>query len=480
MANNPRLSFIVLSVGASIGIGNLFAFTYLKFNFSGIFFIPYFIALLILGVPLLLLEFSTAQYFNKNVVDLFASIRKWLSSIGWLMIINSFILMCIYAAVFSWHIIYFFVSFGMQWSLSPRDYFFSNVLQISDGFKSFVQFSLPVFVALIIAWVLIFLCLKRGYASIKRAFFAALTALFILAMLFFFYSLSLDSALAGIYSLLKLDFSGFLDLNLWISAFSLVVFSLGASFGFMNVFARKSGKGFVTANSFIVAVFELISAIVLGFILFAMLGFLSGKGLINASLSFNNYGDLFTTLTQALPFFYKPTLSSMLFFIFLSIFFLLGASALGYSIAHVLVHKFNAKQIHASILVSGIGFLFGLIFAIKPGFYIMDIMAHFIYYNILLASLLEAVAVGWFFDSEKISAFINQHSAVKLGKLWRFTVRYAVPLILSALIALQLKSDLLARYSNYPLWALVAFGAGVVVVPLVVAFLLPQRILDRR
>ena len=431
-------------------------------------------------MPLLLLEFSTAQYFNKNVIDLFASIKRWFSSIGWLMAANSFILMSAYAVIFSWHIIYFFVSFGMQWKQSPRAYFFNNVLQISEGFRSFARLSLPVFITLIIAWVLIFLYIRKGYEGIKRKFFWTLIVFSSLCLLFLFYSLSLDNALAGIYSLLKLNFSGFLDLGLWVAAFSLAIMSLGVSFGLMNVFARKSGKGFVTANSFIILAVELVSGIALGLILFAMLGFLSGKGLINASLSFNNYGDLFITLTQALPFFYKPTLSSMLFFIFLSIFFLLGASALAYSIAHVLVHKFNAKQIHASILICGVGFLFGLLFVIKPGFYIMDIMAHFIYYNILLVLLLESAAIGWFFDSEKISAFIDQYSAVKLGKIWRFMIRFIAPLILLALIAFQLKSDLFGRYSNYPLWALIAFGAVIVAAPVVVAFLLPQRIWDRR
>jgi len=209
MANDSRLFFIVLAVGASLGIGNLLAFTYLKFDFSGIFFIPYLIALLILGVPLLLLEFSTAQYFNRNVIDLFASIRKWFSSIGWLMIINSFILMCIYAAVFSWHVIYFFASFGTQWSQNPRNYFFSNVLQASDGFKSFINLSLPVFIALIIAWALVFFYIRKGYEGIKKKFFATLAVFFALGLFFLFYSLSLDNALTGVYSLLKLNFSGF-------------------------------------------------------------------------------------------------------------------------------------------------------------------------------------------------------------------------------------------------------------------------------
>lgn len=110
----------------------------------------------------------------------------------------------------------------------------------------------------------------------------------------------------------------------------------------------------------------------------------------------------------------------------------------------------------------------------------MDIITHFIFYNIMLALLLEAIAVGWFFDSEKISAFIDQYSAAKPGKVWRFMIRYAVPLVLMGLIALQLKSDLLVRYNNYPWWALLVFGVAVIAVPLVIAFLMPQKILDRR
>ena len=93
MPNNSRLFFVVLSIGAAIGIGNIFLYPYFRFNFSIIFFVPYIIALVFICVPLLMLEFASGQYFDKNIIDLFASIRKWFSSIGWLMIINSFILM---------------------------------------------------------------------------------------------------------------------------------------------------------------------------------------------------------------------------------------------------------------------------------------------------------------------------------------------------------------------------------------------------
>src|SRR3989344_1745494 len=185
--NNSRFFFVIISVGAALGIGNLFIYPYFSFNFSGTFFIPYLIALIVLGFPLLVLEFSIGQHFNKNVVDLFASVRKWFSSIGWLMIFNAFIMMSYYAVALSWHIIYLFTSFGLQWKNNAGLYFFSNVIQVSKGFSGFTQFSLPVFIALIAAWIVIFFYIKEGFERMKRGVFFIFFLFFFFFFFFFFF-----------------------------------------------------------------------------------------------------------------------------------------------------------------------------------------------------------------------------------------------------------------------------------------------------
>lgn len=481
MNNNSRFFFVLLSLAAALGIGNIWLYPYFSYKFTGLFFIPYLIALFLLGIPLLMLEFSIGQFFNKNIVDLFASIKKWFSSIGWFMLFNAFIIMSFYGVILAWHIIYFFVSFGLQWKDDAKEYFFNNVLQVSDGLKNFTQFSLPVFIALIVVWVIIFFYIKKGFESMKKSFLITFPAFIVLMFLFLLYSLNLDNALIGVYSFSKLRFRNLFDLNVWVNSFSLAIVSLGLSFGIMPAFARKSGRGFIIENSAIVAVFEILISIVIGFIVFGILGFLSMKqGIILDKLVFSDFGSAFTILAQALPFFYKPTLLSILFFLFLSIFFILGTSAFAYSITHVLVHKFKTKHVNAAIIVAGFGFLFGLLFIIKPGFYIMDIVSHFVYYNIFIAILLEVLAVGWFFEAEKISNHINQYSILKIGALWRFIIKYLIPLILLLLIFVQLKSDYLLKYKDYPLQYVLIFGVGIVVIPLIVAFLMPQKILDRK
>jgi len=478
--NNSKFFFVLLSVCTTIGIGNLWLYPYFSFKLTGLFFIPYLTALVLFGMPMIMLEISIGQYFSKNVVDLFGSIKKWIGGVGWLMVINAFILMSVYAAVLSWHIIYIFVSFGLQWKNDANSYLFSNVLQASQFNGSFAQFSLPVFIALIAAWVLIFFYIRKGIEGIKK-WFLATSIIFVLLMFWFMlYSLTLDNALAGVYFFLKPRFKSLLNFRVWLDAFALAAMSLGISFGAMTAFARKS-KGFVAGSSFAVALFKLLTSISIGFIVFSMLGFLSLKnGIVLKDSSLPDSSFPFATLAQALPFFYKPVVSSLLFFIFLAIFFIFGTAALAYSVSNVLAHKLDTKQRNAAVVVCGCGFLFGLLFVIKPGFYIMDIAIHFFYYNVLIVVLLEALAVGWFFNADKLSEYISYHSFLKIGKLWKVLVKYFVPLIVLVLLFFQAKSDLLLNYKNYPLWALLAFGIGFVVIPIIAAFLLPQRMLDRR
>ena len=481
MSNNSRFFFVLLSVGAAIGLGNIWLFPHLSYKFSGLFFIPYLIALLVLGFPLLLLEFTIGQYFDKDVVDCFASVRKWFSSIGWLMVINAIILMSIYAVIFAWHIIYFFVSFGQQWKNDAFSYFFINVVQASSGFKSFTQFSFPLFLALILAWTIIFLYIRKGYESMKKTFLATFTALLALIFFFLLYTLSLDSALQGVYSFLKPSFKSLMKPSVWFYSFSLAAASLGLSFGIMPAFARKSDKGFNVGNASIVVVFELMLSIILGFIIFSILGFLSMKKGINIqALAFNDPSSEFTVLAQALPLLPHPTIMSMLFFVFTAIFLVLGISSLAYSISHVFIHKFKTKHFSAAVTASGIGFLAGFALILGPGYYVMDIINHFFYYNILIVLFLETAAIGWFFEIQKLADFINQNSALKIGALWAFMIRYITPLLLALLIFIQVRKDIQMSYSNYPWQYLIIFGFGIVVAPIVIAFLMPQKLLDRK
>ena len=57
-----RFSFIMAAIGSAVGLGNVWGFPKVAYaNGGGAFFIPYFVALLTAGIPLLILEFSVGQ-----------------------------------------------------------------------------------------------------------------------------------------------------------------------------------------------------------------------------------------------------------------------------------------------------------------------------------------------------------------------------------------------------------------------------------
>lgn len=481
MNSNSRFYFILLSVLSAAGIGNIFLYPNLSVTFGGLFFIPYLIAMIILGVPLLMLEFSMGQHFDKNVVDIFASIKKWFSSIGWLMMINDFIIMSIYAVMLAWNVIYILVSFGLQWKGNERNYFLSNVVQASGGLNGFTKFSLPVFIALIIVWAIIFFYARNGFDSIRKYFLIMAPIFLVLTLFFLYYSLTLQNALKGVYFFLTPGWAKLLDWQAWSGAFLLAALSLGISFGIMPAVSRRSKTGFAFGNSFFVIVFKLMISMIIGIIVFSIIGFLGARQNIGIEgLSSSDYGFPFITLAQALPFFYKPALLSILFFAMLSMLLLFGASSLAYSLVHILSEKLSTKRRNAAIVVAGFGFLSGLLFVIKPGLYIMEIVSHFVIYNILLAILLESVAVGWFYNSEKLSGFVNKNSIIKIGGVWRFFIRFVIPVIVIGIIAIQINSDFRLDYKGYPLWAILSFGIGTIAVPIAISFLLPEKILDRK
>jgi solute carrier family 6 GABA transporter-like protein 1 len=154
---NSRLSFILASMGAAIGFGNVWRFPQLAYQYGGgAFFIPYLMALFFIGIPILVLEISLGQVYQmgdagrcycslfilffalshvigwgvdtyllcfssfllSHNVGAFGSIHKRLTGIGVGSILCAYLLICYYVPLISWVANAFFDSFG---SVFPWD-----------------------------------------------------------------------------------------------------------------------------------------------------------------------------------------------------------------------------------------------------------------------------------------------------------------------------------------------------------------------
>ena len=73
-----RIGFILAAVGSAVGLGNIWRFPYMVYeNGGGAFLIPYFVALLTAGIPIMILEFSLGHRSRSGCAsDLFQTEQK--------------------------------------------------------------------------------------------------------------------------------------------------------------------------------------------------------------------------------------------------------------------------------------------------------------------------------------------------------------------------------------------------------------------
>ena len=113
---DSSLSFIFAMIGAAVGLGNIWRFSYVLYsNGGGSFFIPYFIAIAIMGIPFLLLEYSVGFTFKDSFSNILKKINPKYEFIAWMLVICVFIVVIYYMVILSWDFIYFLSSFNFAW-----------------------------------------------------------------------------------------------------------------------------------------------------------------------------------------------------------------------------------------------------------------------------------------------------------------------------------------------------------------------------
>ena len=100
---DSRGAFILAAIGSAIGLGNVWRFPYIAYeNGGGAFLIPYFIALLTVGIPMLILEFSMGHFTQRAAPNAFAHSHKRLEFLGWWGIILGFIIITFYPVILAY------------------------------------------------------------------------------------------------------------------------------------------------------------------------------------------------------------------------------------------------------------------------------------------------------------------------------------------------------------------------------------------
>lgn len=105
-----RLGFVLISAGCAIGLGNVWRFPYITGKYGGAAFVLiYLLFLLILGLPVMVMEFSVGRASQRGIAQSFQTLEpkgsKW-HWYSWFGIAGNYLLMMFYTSVAGWLVLY--------------------------------------------------------------------------------------------------------------------------------------------------------------------------------------------------------------------------------------------------------------------------------------------------------------------------------------------------------------------------------------
>ena len=463
-----RTIFLFAAIGSAVGLGNVWRFPYLAYKFGGgAFLIPYLIALLTVGIPLLLVEFSLGQFFQKGAVGAFRKIHPKAAGIGSASLMAGFIVVIYYAVVMAWALHYLVYSFQgeLPWGQEPRNYFLNEVLHAGSTIGESWAINPALLIALAVVWILIYFIIRKGVKSVGKVVAITMPLPILLLVVLFVRAITLEGSTLGITEYIYPDFSLLLQGDIWLAAASQTFFTLSLGFGIMIAYASynkpsQNVLGDTLITSFANAFISLFS----GFVVFAILGYMAGAtGVEVGEVAQSGPGLAFIVFPQALSLMPWPAFFSILFFITLLMLGIDSAFSLVEAVNTSIHDRFPQFELrHIAKVTCLIAFLAGVLFTTGSGLYLLDIVDHFItHFGLVTIGILEAITVGWIFGAKKVRTIINQNSNIKLGRSFDFLIRYFVPAVLILLLIFQLKIEFQENYGDYPGWA-IAIGWGTV------------------
>ena len=234
-----RIGFILLSAGCAIGCGNVWKFPWMAGQYGGgAFVLIYLIFLLILGLPVMVMEFSLGRAAQSSPIRLYQKLQKpkqkWHYH-GKVALVANFLLMMFYTSVTGW-ILYYFIQFlsGNMTGLSQQasGKLFGNMLSnpyIMVGYMAIV---------VVLGFVILSFGLQKGVERVTKYMMLALFALMIVLAI---NSFTLDGAKNGLIFYLKPDISK-INGNVIVGAMNQAFFTLSLGIGSMAIFGSYIGK----------------------------------------------------------------------------------------------------------------------------------------------------------------------------------------------------------------------------------------------
>ncbi len=434
-----RLGFILLSAGCAIGIGNVWRFPYITGLYGGgVLVMFYLLFLIIMGIPVMTMEFAVGRASRKSIIKSFTALekpgQKWHLH-GYLGMAGNYLLMMFYTTVAGWMLIYF-------WKMLTGEFTGKSASVVGDMFSGMLADPVILMVAMVIVVVAgILVCsmgVQKGVERISKGMMLALLAIMVVLAI---HSISLDGGSEGLKFYLVPDWERAVEAGLLdtvVAAMNQSFFTLSLGIGSMAIFGSYIGKErSLLGESVNIAVLDTFVAVVAGLIIFP------------ACFSFGIEPDqgpslIFVTLPNVFNEMAGGRLWGTLFFVFMAFAAFTTVIAVFENIISMGMDLFgwerkkSCKVNFVALLVLSIPCVLG--FNVWSGFKpfgegsaVLD-LEDFLVSNVLLPFgslwyvLFCVTKKGWGFENYLAEA--NEGKGAKVPKWIRFYVKWILPVIL--------------------------------------------------
>lgn len=439
-----RVGLILAMAGNAVGLGNFLRFPAQAIdNGGGAFIIPYLVCFLLMGLPLLFVEWSMGRYGGKfgqhSTPFIFDSMSKqpfW-KYFGVFGIFTNLAVAAFYCYLESWALAWAYFSLTGEFTGMTQGEvgeFFNNYIAL--GTNQPIMFW--VICLVLNTWIL-----SRGLSGgVEKAAKIGMPLLLLFGVILAASGISLEAGTngaindgtVGLNYLWTPDFSSIWDFKVWVAAAGQIFFTLSLGMGSIHCYASYiRSKDDVALNAMSAGWMNEFVEVVLGsaVIIPIAIGYL-GIPAIEA-MTEGGSGGLGIGFA-VLPFLFNEwgTFGIFAGFMWFGLLFFAGITsslAMGTPVMGFLQDNFNWKRISAAVLFGALVALLGI-----PSVLSQDAFGEFDYWAgtvaLVVFALVEIILFAWVFGMDKGWKEINEGADIKVPKIFKYIIKYVTPVFL--------------------------------------------------
>lgn len=445
-----KIGLIAATVGSAIGLGNVWRFpAETQANGGAAFLLLYIACVFILGVPVMLAEFSLGRGGRSDAVGVFRRLspRKAWWIVGAFAILASYLILSYYMVVAGWTVEYLWQSltgnlYETGAALEQSGEIAAADALFADKMNHYICNDIsPLIFTFAVILINIFVLLGGVQKGIERLSNIMMPLLFVLLLALCAVTLSLPGAGAGLSFFLTPDFSK-IDASTVINALGQTFFSLSLGMGILITYSSYYPSDTrLTRTSVIVSLMSLLVAVMMGCIIFpAVTTFgLDRHPLEGATLVFVTLPEVFARMPAT-------NLWSVVFFLLLFVAALTSTVSIAEVSIAFMQDRFKMSRVKSCLVVMLPLFVlsalcslsFGSLGDIKiMGMTIFDSLDAFTT-NVLLplVSMGVCIYVGWFAPKGLLRSELTNNGTYRsrVTSAVLFIIRYAAPLLIAAIM----------------------------------------------